>query len=297
MSFDTDPVVVRTVERVVPRTMVGPDSQVDNKALVIPPGDFRRTDPFLLMAEDWFSSPGFDWHPHRGVETVTVMLGGVLEHGDNIGHAGTLVEGDTQWMTAGRGIIHRELAYQNEYAHLLQLWINLPAAKKMTGTRYQDLYAKNYATYAEPGVQVKVVSGESGGVTGPALNQHPVLGLLITLDPETDYSQLLAARDRAFVHVISGDLTVAGRRVEEGETAWSDPVATGEAGPSVLPMATESTDAQTRVMLFAGEPLREPVVAGGPFVMNSEAEIYQAYVDYEKGRFGPVPRLGRLQTR
>ncbi|MFE0101389.1 pirin family protein [Streptomyces sp. NPDC059009] len=294
----TDPVATRTVDRIERRLVAGPDSQVDNKALVIAPGDFRRTDPFLLMAEDWFSQTGFDWHPHRGLETVTVVLGGVLEHGDSLGNAGALEEGDIQWMTAGRGIIHRELAYKNEYVHTLQLWLNLPATSKLTETHYQDLYAKTYATYTEPGVTVKVVSGETGGERGPAINQHPVLGLLITLDPETDYIQLLAAHDRAFAYVISGEVTIGGRRVAEGETAWTDPVeAADDGGVSALCLATGRATAQSRLLLFAGEPLREPVVAGGPFVMNSESEIYQAYVDYEHGKFGPVPRLGRLQTR
>ncbi|MEU7578515.1 pirin family protein [Streptomyces sp. NPDC041068] len=292
-----DPITTRTVDRIERRLVAGPDTQVDNKALVIAPGDFRRTDPFLLMAEDWFSQSGFDWHPHRGLETVTVVLGGVLEHGDSLGNAGALEEGDTQWMTAGHGIIHRELAFRNEYVHTLQLWLNLPATKKLVDTHYQDLYAKTYATYAEPGVTVKVVSGETGGARGPAQNQHPVLGLLITLDPETDYTQLIAAHDRAFAYVVTGEVTVCGRRTAEGETAWSDPVAGANGGVSALRLTTGRSDVPSKVMLFAGEPIREPVVAGGPFVMNSEAEIYQAYRDYEHGKFGPVPRLGRLQAR
>ena len=291
------PLSTRTVDRVERPSIAGPDTQVDNKALVIAPGDFRRTDPFLLMAEDWFSSTGFDWHPHRGLETVRVVLGSVLEHGDSLGNAGALEEGDIQWMTAGRGIIHRELAYKNEYVHTLQLWLNLPARSKLTETHYQDLYAKTYATYAEPGVTVKVVSGETGGERGPAVNRHPVLGLLVTLDPETAYTQLLAAHDHAFAYVLSGEFTIAGRRVAEGETAWSDPVEAANGGVSQLPVSTGPGDTQSKLMLFAGQPLREPVVAGGPFVMNSEAEIRQAYLDFEHGEFGPVPRLGRLRTR
>ena len=99
----------------------------------------REERRFLVLSEDWFSTPGFEWHPHSGLETVTLVLDGVLEHGDNLGNAGALDTGDIQWMTAGRGIIHRELAFRNERAHTLQLWVNLPGELKMAGTRYQDL--------------------------------------------------------------------------------------------------------------------------------------------------------------
>ena len=125
----------RTLNRVEAKQMLGPDSQVDDKALAFAPNDPALTDPFLIMAEDWFSSPCFEWHPHRGLETVTLVVDGVLEHGDNRGNAGALEPGEVQWMTAGKGIVHRELAYRNEHAHTFQLWLNLPRAKKMTDSR------------------------------------------------------------------------------------------------------------------------------------------------------------------
>ena len=130
-----EPTVERALDRWHGVRRLGPDGQVDDKAIVIPPGAFVETDPFLLLSEDWFSSPGFDWHPHRGIETVTVVLDGALEHGDNHGHAGVLEPGAVQWMTAGEGIVHRELAYRDEHAHTLQLWVNLPAALKMAPAR------------------------------------------------------------------------------------------------------------------------------------------------------------------
>ncbi|NGO71571.1 pirin family protein [Streptomyces boncukensis] len=301
--MDTDPgspVTLRHVQRAEPRQVAGPDAQVDNKALVIAPGDFRRTDPFLLMAEDWFSSTGFDWHPHRGIETVTVVLGGVLEHGDSLGNAGTLGAGGAQWMTAGRGVIHRELAYRDEYAHTLQLWLNLPSGQKLAQTRYQDLQQGDYGVYTEPGVRVEVVSGSTGGARGPAANLWPVTGLFVTLDPDTTYSQLLASHDRAFAYIVSGTATVAGRQLWEGETAWSDPVVDpGSEDDSVseLVFTTPPGNERTTLMLFSGRPIREPVAAGGPFVMNNESELRQAYVDFEEGRFGPVPRLARVRNR
>ncbi|GAA2092553.1 pirin family protein [Streptomyces albiaxialis] len=297
---DHGAVTLRHVQRSEPRQVAGPDTQVDNKALVIAPGDFRRTDPFLLMAEDWFSSTGFDWHPHRGMETITVVLGGVLEHGDSLGNAGTLTAGGVQWMTAGRGIIHRELAYRDEYAHTLQLWLNLPSGLKMTATHYQDLLPEDHGVYTEPGVRVEVVSGATGGATGPAATLWPVTGLFVTLDPDTTYSQLLASHDRAFAYVVSGSATLAGHRLWEGETAWSDPVAdpaSGDDTVSELVMTTPPGGERTTLMLFSGRPIGEPVAAGGPFVMNSEDELRQAFVDFESGRFGPVPRMARVTNR
>jgi quercetin 2,3-dioxygenase len=235
--------------------------------------------------------------PHRGIETITIVLDGVLEHGDSLGNSGLLEAGDVQWMTAGRGVIHRELAFGNERVRVMQLWLNLPAAQKLAPTHYQDLRAGIQAHYTEPGVSVQVISGASGPSIGPASNEWPILGLMLTLDPATTYQQMLPASYRAFAHVISGRLTVAGRPVRVGQTAWSDPVVTDQAAARVVELATPDGGEQTMVMLFAGRPLGEPVVLGGPFVMNSRAEIEQAFRDYHAGDFGPIPRLARIRDR
>jgi quercetin 2,3-dioxygenase len=286
-------VAARTVARVTDRQRLGPDEQVDDKALLIAPGDPALTDPFLLLSEDWFSSPGFEWHPHRGLETVTTVLDGVLEHGDNLGNAGALEPGDVQWMTAGRGIIHRELAYRDEHAHTLQLWLNLPAASKLTETRYQDVLAARQPRVVRPGAVLDVVSGTVDGVRGPALNHVDVQGVMVTLEPGATLDYPLPAAHRAFVHVVSGGVTVAGRAVRAGQTAWSDPVG-GAAPSSVLPLATPDGDTVTRLVVYSGTPLEEPVAFGGPFVMNRRVEIGQAFVDFHAGKFGPVPRQARL---
>lgn len=286
----------RTVSRVEAARRLGPDAQVDDKRLVIMPTDPRRTDPFLALAEDWFSEPGFEWHPHRGIETVTMVLDGVLEHGDNGGHAGALEPGDVQWMTAGRGIIHRELAYRNEHAHTLQLWLNLPASKRMVPTRYQDLRAADRPRVESPGTSVEVVSGTVGGVTGPAANHWPILGAILTLEPRAALEHVLPADHRAFAFVLDGEVTVAGRRVRAGEIAWSDPAARGSA-PTTLALAAPDGAAVSRVLLYSGRPVAEPIVMGGPFVMNSRAEIDQAFADFHAGRFGQVPRQARLRNR
>ncbi len=265
---------------------------MDDKAIIIAPRDPRTTDPFLALAEDWFSDPGFEWHPHRGIETVTLVLDGVLEHGDNAGNAGALLPGDIQWMTAGRGIIHRELAFKNEFAHTLQLWVNLPSRRKMVETGYQDLRAADRPAATVDGARVDVVSGTLAGVTGPARNQHPISGGIVTVEPGSRVDLGIPAAHRAFLYVMDGSAGIAGRLVREGQVAWSDP-APGAVGG--LRITCRAGDRPVRVMCFSGQPLREPVVMGGPFVMNSRKEIEAAFRDFDAGRFGAVPRQARLK--
>src|SRR3954447_5297286 len=149
----------RRIDRIHDVVHLGGDSQVDRKALVLPPGHFDLFDPFLMLAEDWFSTPGFDWHPHRGIETVTIVVDGALEHGDSRGNAGVLGPGDVQWMTDGSGIIHRELAHRDERVHSLTPWVNLPPTSKMVDSRCQDFALADMARHPEPGVEIHAVSG------------------------------------------------------------------------------------------------------------------------------------------
>ena len=286
----------RSLDRVETKRRLGPDAQVDDKAIVIMPSDPRATDPFLALAEDWFSEPGFEWHPHRGIETVTLVLDGVLEHGDNLGHAGALEPGDVQWMTAGRGIIHRELAYRNEHAHTLQLWLNLPGRSRLVESRYQDLRAADRPRVELPGAVVEVVSGEVSGVRGQAENHWPIHGSVVTLEPRASVRHELPGDHRAFFFVLAGEASVGGRRLREGEIGWSDPVA-GSPATSHLDVATGDADGLAQVMVYSGRPVGEPITFGGPFVMNTRAEVEQAYADFRSGRFGPVPRQARLQQR
>ncbi|MEV6654506.1 pirin family protein [Streptomyces sp. NPDC051219] len=285
----------RSVVRVERKMHFGPDTQVDDRNVIITPMRPELTDPFLLLSEDWFSSPGFEWHPHRGVETVTLVLDGVLEHGDSMGHVGALTTGDVQWMTAGRGIIHRELAFRNERAHILQLWVNLPREMKMVDTRYQDLLADRRPVIETDGARVDLISGEADGVQGPALNNWPISGAVITLEPGRRLDHLLPGRDRAFLYVLSGRVTVAGRPVRAGEIAWSDPLP--QASLSTITLETADGDEHSVVMVYSGEPIGQPVAMGGPFVMNSASEIEQAFHDFHSGGFGDIPNQARLQFR
>ena len=286
----------RTIDRIHGITPLGRDSQVDKKALVIPPGHFDLFDPFLMLAEDWFSTPGFDWHPHRGIETVTVVLDGALEHGDNRGSAGVLAPGDVQWMTAGSGIVHRELAHRDEHVHTLQLWVNLPSTHKMVDARYQDFTPADMVRVGDDRARLDLVSGRAGEVAGPAANHHAITGGRVTVEPGSTLTVPLPAEDRAFLYVLTGALVVGDdpEPVRGGEVAWSDPVAAGDAADSTLVLRAPEGDELVETVLFSGRPIGEPVVARGPFVMNTEAEIVEAFHDFRSGRFGDVPVLARL---
>lgn len=285
----------RTIVRVEDQIHLGADSQVDDRNAIIPPTNPALTDPFLLLAEDWFSTSGFEWHPHRGLETVTLVLDGVLEHGDNLGNAGALVAGDVQWMTAGHGIIHRELAFRNERAHVLQLWVNLPGEQKMVETRYQDLRGPVRPVIEREGARLDVISGHVEGSWGPALNNWPISGALISLEPNSELEHLVPAPDRAFFYVMSGDVTIDGHDLRAGQIAWSDPVP--RVTVSAINLATGNADEPSVIMAYSGQPIRQPVAMGGPFVMNSQAEIEQAFRDFHSGKFGEIPRQARLSVR
>ena len=292
--------VARTLTRVTDKQDLGPDAQVDEKALVFVPTAPELTDPFLALVEDKFSAPGFEWHPHRGLETVTTVVDGVLEHGDNMGHVGSLEAGEVQWMTAGRGIIHRELAYKNEHAHVLQMWLNLPATHKMTPPRYQDLTTSTMARVQAPGVVIDVHAGTVDGVAGTAQTHHPVQGIVATLEPGASYDLTVPAGHRLFAHVMAGRLDVGGTVLRTGQVGWSDPVTarprTSGSGTddTTLHLAAIDPDRLARVMVYSGTPLREPVALGGPFVMNTNAELNAAFSDFHSGKFGDVPRQARL---
>jgi redox-sensitive bicupin YhaK (pirin superfamily) len=249
-------------------------------------GDVAATDPFLALMEDWFPRGVFGKHPHRGIETVTYVLEGRVDHYDNQGHQGVIGPGDAQWMTAGRGLIHNELPAEGTTVHSLQLWVNLPTADKMTAPRYQDLAGDAVPTRREPGVEVRVFSGASGGVTAPTKNFVPVTMVEFRLDPSASVRQDLPADYNAALVVLEGDGSAgAGRTpIAAGDVAWLTRSET--AAPSEV--AIEAGKAPLRALLFAGRPLREPGVAGGPFVMNTEAQIQEAYADYRAGRFGPA---------
>jgi redox-sensitive bicupin YhaK (pirin superfamily) len=249
-------------------------------------GDFAATDPFLALMEDWFRRGVFGKHPHRGIETVTYLLEGRIDHYDNQGHEGVILPGDAQWMTAGSGLIHNEIPAKGSTAHSLQLWINLPARDKMTVPRYQDLAGDKVPVRREPGVEVRVFSGESGGIAAPTKNFVPVTMLEFRLDPNASVRQEMPADYNAVVVVLEGEGAIGAERapVAAGDVAW---LTRGEGG-ALSNVTIAAGSRSLRALLYAGRPLHEPVVARGPFVMNTEAQIEQAYADYRAGRFGPI---------
>ena len=249
-------------------------------------GEWEAVDPFLALMEDWFPRGVFDKHPHRGIETVTYVLGGRVDHYDNQGHKGAILPGEAQWMTAGRGLIHNEIPAEGDTVHSLQLWINLPAADKMTAPRYQDLVAANVPVRREPGAEIRVFSGASGGVTAPTKNYVPVTMVEFRLDPGAAVRQDLPADYNAFVVVLEGEgaIGAGAAKVVAGDVAWLTRAA--DAAPSEMLIAAGGRP--LRALLYAGRPLHEPVAARGPFVMNTQEQIEQAYADYRAGRFGPM---------
>jgi quercetin 2,3-dioxygenase len=253
------------------------------------PGHWVDYDPFLIMAEDRFNVPGgFPDHPHRGIETVPLVLDGELQHADNRGNMGVLRAGDVQWMTAGGGIIHAELPHETSTVHSLQIWLNLPARKKMVDSHYQDLRAADTPVADEGGVQIRVLSGEIEGQAAPVHNEVPIVFLDVVALPDRQLSLPIPATHNGFIYMIEGTARfgTAGTSGRAGQVLWLDPPSR-LAGQSWL---TVTTAQPSRFIVVTGEPVREPVVAYGPFVMNTRDEIVQAYEDYQAGRFGgPTP--------
>ena len=245
----------------------------------------RRLDPFLMLdafgsdkADDYIA--GFPDHPHRGFETVTYMIAGRMLHRDSAGHEGLLENGGVQWMTAGRGVIHSEIPQQEEgVMEGFQLWLNLPARDKMAAPWYRDFAATELPRFTtDAGVEATVIAGESHGVTGAVTRETTApLYLDLHLPAGARFSQPLPAGHNAFVYVYRGALKVGAETVPVRNMAI---LANDADSDGVTIEAT--TD--TRALLIAGRPLGEPIAQYGPFVMNTEQEIYQAVADYRAGR-------------
>ena len=241
-------------------------------------------DPFLML--DFFSSDepsdylgGFPNHPHRGFETVTYMLAGRMRHGDNKGHSGVIEAGGVQWMTAGRGLVHSEMPEQ-EHGLLqgFQLWVNLPARLKLTEPSYAEFPASAIPADTRPGAAIKVVAGRtSSGVQGPVKAEHVDARYFdIALELGAEIAEPLPPDHHGLLVVFEGALEV------EGRTA--DALSVAVLGPGEQLQAKAGAKG-ARFLLIAGRPLNEPVAWYGPFVMNTQAELQQAFSDYQAGRF------------
>jgi quercetin 2,3-dioxygenase len=258
---------------------------VQRKRLVLYSDDFAAQSPFLRLSEDWFAAPGgFETHPHRGMQTVTLVLDGALHHRDHTGADGVLRPGDVQWMTAGRGVLHSEMPYRNEPAHTLQLWLNLPAKAKLIPARYVDQRAAAVPVKRDAGVERRIYAGDVDGIAQPHGSEWPMMLVDIAMAPGAICQQAIPAGYRGFLYVIAGKAKIGAdkRAIAAPDVAWFEP--TRGAAPTdsdTIPIVAEDT---FRALLFAGQPIDEPVVAYGPFVMNTIEEIRQAFADYQSGR-------------
>lgn len=242
-------------------------------------------DPFLLLdemhsdrVEDY--APGFPTHPHRGFETVTYVIDGAVDHRDSLGNHGHLAGGSAQWMTAGHGIVHSEMpTHAPDSTRLwgLQLWVNLPAAQKMCRPRYQDIGSERVPEVRADDAVVRVVAGNVGGTRGPVEGIVTAPEMIdVTLPPKGQLSHPVAATHNAFAYVLDGivEMGPSRRAIPQGSV--------GVLGPGSY--ANMRSDAGARLLLFAARPVGEPVARSGPFVMNTQEELQQAWDDYRAGR-------------
>ncbi|HCT41308.1 MAG TPA: quercetin 2,3-dioxygenase [Moraxellaceae bacterium] len=286
MSTANPAVISRPVTRIV-RGVPASDGAGVKLNRVIGTSIVPDIDPFLMLDEfrsdqagDYIA--GFPDHPHRGFETVTYMLAGRMRHQDNHGHSGLMVPGSVQWMTAGRGIVHSEMPEQEDGLMWgFQLWVNLPAQDKMNAPRYQEFPPESIPVVRPAsGAEVKLIAGELAGATGPVqgIATRP-LYWDISLAPDTTYSPLVPDSHQAFLYFFQGDAMVGpndGHHAEQGQMAV---LGSGNT------IKIRSGNKGARLLLIAGQPLREPVARYGPFVMNTQDEIHQAFQDYREGRF------------
>ncbi|CAI9778239.1 unnamed protein product [Fraxinus pennsylvanica] len=239
--------------------------------------EMKYFDPFLVLDEFAVSPPaGFPDHPHRGFETVTYMLQGAFTHQDFAGHMGTIHTGDVQWMTAGRGIIHSEMPAGEGIQRGLQLWINLSSNDKMIEPRYQELQDEDIPRAQKDGVEVKVIAGEAMGIHSPVYTRTPTMYLDFTLKPHSQYHQCIPESWNAFVYIIEGE-GVFGSHNLPATTAHHLLILSLGDGLSVW---NKSSSKLLRFILVGGQPLNEPVVQHGPFVMNTQDEIDKTVEDY-----------------
>ena len=252
-----------------------------------PTRTLAHLDPFLLLDHmgpvtfEPGKGVGTSWHPHRGFETVTYVLDGQMEHRDSMGNHGLLNPGDTQWMTAAAGVLHKEgpsadMQRTGGTLHGLQLWVNLPAAEKMAQPAYQDLREAANARREEPGATIRVIAGSLFGLDGPGRTRWPISYAHLTLDAGAEATTALPDGHRVLVYPMTGSVAVNGTTAAEAALAVVDAASL---------TVTGSAD-RSEVIVLTGAPIGEPVARYGPFVMNTDDELRQAFRDFDAGRFG-----------
>lgn len=283
MSFTVN--AQKTIEKVVTGMPTSDGAGVSLTRIIGQP-DLPRLDPFLML--DFFGSDnpgeyiaGFPPHPHRGFQTVTYMLAGKMRHKDSVGNEGVIDAGGIQWMNAGRGIIHEEMPEQEEgLLQGFQLWVNLPAIEKMSAPNYQDIQPDSVPMAHIQNADVKVLAGAIEGVQGP-VKTTAVSPTFLDVALKSGPSEITMSSDEsAFIYVYEGDVVV-----NKGDQGNETTLEQGELGV-LSQKGTQlcvSTDTECKFIVVSGKPINEPVVQYGPFVMNSQQEIVQAFNDYQSG--------------
>ncbi len=270
------------------RKVVTGSNQVDGAGVrlvrVLGPATTKEFDPFLML--DAFDSQnpadyikGFPWHPHRGIETVTYLIAGDIEHGDSLGNTGHIRDGGCQWMTAGSGIIHQEMPQASPRMLGLQLWINLPQKDKWVRPQYRDITASMIPRLQEAAGTVGVISGAYGKANGASQGDYVRALLLdVALKPGAEWRLPVDPQATLFIYIVEG----AGKLGDQGRQAESRrAVLFGDGDEFVAQAGTDGV----RFVLFAGRPLHEPIAWGGPIVMNTQEELDQAFEEIDKGTF------------
>jgi redox-sensitive bicupin YhaK (pirin superfamily) len=282
---------LRTVSQVIEPNMVIEGAGVLLRRSIAPNRE-NLFDPFLLFDHFAFNDPiqgplvGFPMHPHRGIETVTYMLEGSVHHRDSLGNSGLISSGDVQWMTSGSGIMHEEMPRRSEQGNVFgfQLWVNLPAARKMSQPRYQEVNAETIPIVENDGAKIRIVAGEVNGVEGPVteIAANPVY-MDVELAPGSSFSYLIPMGHTTVAYVFEGEADFGVNAEGRGQLVEAVHLIEFNDGDSLKVNTTP--DSGVRFMLMAGAPFREPIVPYGPFVMNTPEEIQQALIDLRNGTF------------
>jgi len=282
---------LRLVAKVIEPSLVIEGAGVLLRRSISPSKD-NLFDPFLLFDHFAFNDPiegplvGFPMHPHRGIETVTYMLEGSVHHRDSLGNSGLIGSGDVQWMTSGSGILHEEMPRRSPQGNVygFQLWVNLPAARKMDQPRYQEVNAETIPELQVDGAKIRLVAGEINGILGPVaeIAANPIY-LDVELEPGTTFSYPIPRGHTLVVYVFEGEAAFGLDELGAGSLVKAVRMVEFSDGEQLQIQTTP--DSGVRFMLIAGEPFKEPIVPYGPFVMNTPQEIQQALADLRNGTF------------
>jgi redox-sensitive bicupin YhaK (pirin superfamily) len=270
--------------------------------------DMHDLDPFIHMDQmgEVEYAPGepkgTPWHPHRGFETVTYILDGIFEHRDSNGGGGVISNGDTQWMTAGSGLLHIEtppehLVLSGGLFHGIQLWVNLPKAQKWAAPRYQDIRGGDSALLSteDGGALIRVIAGSVGGHDGPGSTHTPITLVHATVSPGAEMVLPWQPEYNALVYVLAGQGTVGAehRPIRKGQLAVFGP---GDTIRTAAAQSQPQAEPNLDVLVLGGRPIREPIAMAGPFVMNTRAEVIQAFEDFQAGKLGSIPAVHGAPT-